>query len=47
MKGVIVDGAADYEALVGMRAPSGRLRGVVTTFERAKRALAEGVPARP
>ena len=47
MLGVIVDGAADYDQLVGMRAPGGRLRGVVTTFERAQRALAEVAPARP
>jgi hypothetical protein len=47
VRGVIVDGAADYDELVGMRAPGGRLRGVVTTFERAQRALAEVAPARP
>ena len=47
MRGVIVDGAADYDQLVGMRAPGGRLRGVVSTFERAQRALAEVAPARP
>ncbi|MEP7343913.1 MAG: hypothetical protein ABI877_01540 [Gemmatimonadaceae bacterium] len=47
MKGVIVDGAADYDELVGMRAPGGRLRGVVTTFERAQRALAEVAASRP
>ncbi len=47
VKGVIVDGAADYDGLAGMRAPGGRLRGVVTTFERAQRALAEVAPVRP
>lgn len=41
MQGVVVDGAGDYDELVGLRAPGGRLRDVVTTFERAQRALAE------
>jgi hypothetical protein len=47
MRGVIVDGAGDYDELLGMRAPGGRLREIVSTFERAQRALAEAAPARP
>lgn len=47
VRGVVVDAAADYRTLVGMRAPSGRLRTVATTFERAQRALAEAASVRP
>lgn len=43
---VIVDGAGDYEALVGLRDPGGRLRPVVTSVARAREALAETVEER-
>ena len=43
---VIVDGAGDYETLVGMRAPGGRLRSVVASVARARRALAETAEGR-
>ncbi len=47
MRGLIVDGAGDYDELVGMRAPGGRLRDIVTTFERAERVLAEAASGQP
>jgi hypothetical protein len=47
VQGVIVDGAADYDTLIGMRSPDGRLRNVVATFDRARRSLAEASSVRP
>jgi hypothetical protein len=41
IKGLIVDGAADYDRMMGLRAPGGRLRPVATTVARAIDALAE------
>ncbi len=41
VKAVIIDGAGDYESLVGMRAPGGRLRPVVAVVDRARRAIEE------
>ncbi|MEO6444872.1 MAG: hypothetical protein ABIZ91_11890 [Gemmatimonadaceae bacterium] len=46
VRGVIVDGAGDYETLVGLRAPSGRLRPAVAMVDRVRRALAEAAEAR-
>lgn len=43
---VIVDGAGDYEALVGLRDPGGRLRPVVASVARAREALAESSEGR-
>ncbi len=43
---VIVDGAGDYESLVGLRDPGGRLRPTVFTVERARRALDETAEGR-
>jgi hypothetical protein len=39
--GAIVEGAGDYDALNGLRAPGGRLRPATFAVERARRALAE------
>lgn len=47
VQGLVVDGAGDYDVLLGLRAPGGRLRPVVATIERARRALAEAVVIRP
>jgi len=41
VKALIIDGAGDYEALVGLRAPGGRLRPVTAAVDRARRALEE------
>ena len=41
VKALIIDGAGDYESLVGLRAPGGRLRPVVAAIDRARRALEE------
>ncbi|MEO7963893.1 MAG: hypothetical protein ABIT38_08295, partial [Gemmatimonadaceae bacterium] len=41
VKALIIDGAGDYESLVGLRAPGGRLRPVVAVVDRARRALEE------
>lgn len=38
---VVLDGAADYDAVVGLRAPGGRLRPVVANVGRARRLLEE------
>ncbi|MEP7382746.1 MAG: hypothetical protein ABI910_13740, partial [Gemmatimonadota bacterium] len=43
---VIVDGAGDYEALVGLRDPGGRLRPVVGSVARARRAVDETAEGR-
>lgn len=43
---VIVDGAGDYESLVGLRDPGGRLRPVVVSVARAREALAETAEGR-
>lgn len=43
---VIVDGAGDYESLVGLRDPGGRLRPVVASVARAREALAETAESR-
>jgi hypothetical protein len=42
---LIVDGAGDYETLVGLRAPGGRLRSTVPMLDRARRALEEAARA--
>jgi hypothetical protein len=41
VRALIVNGAGDYDTLVGLRAPSGRLRPVVASIDRARRALEE------
>lgn len=41
VRGFIVDGAGDYEAITGLRAPGGRLRSAVDMLARARRALWE------
>ena len=41
VKGVIVDGAGDYERMTGLRAPGGRLRRAVLAVGRALRGLRE------
>jgi hypothetical protein len=41
--GVIVDGAGDYDALTGLRAPGGRLRPALGMLVRATRTLSESV----
>ena len=41
VRAVIVDGAGDYDTVVGLRAPGGRLRPAATTVARARAALAE------
>ena len=46
VRAVIVDGAGDYNELVGLRAPGGRLRLVVASVNRARRALDEATNAR-
>lgn len=46
VRAVIVDGAGDYEAVVGLRAPGGRLRPAATTVARARAALAETTEGR-
>lgn len=43
---VIVDGAGDYESLVGLRDPGGRMRPVVAAVARARRALDETAEGR-
>lgn len=43
---VIVDGAGDYESLVGLRDPGGRLRPVVASIARAREQLAETAEGR-
>lgn len=45
IQGVVVDGAGDYDALLGMRAPDGRLRSAVATIGQARRSLAEASSA--
>jgi hypothetical protein len=45
VQALIVDGAADNEDLVGLRAPGGRLRPTVATIDRARRALEEAARA--
>lgn len=47
MEGVVIDGAADYDALVGLRAPNGRLRSAVATIGRVQQSLAEATAVRP
>lgn len=47
LEGVVIDGAADYDAIFGLRAPDGRLRSVVATLDRAQRSLAEAAAVRP
>lgn len=46
LRAVIVDGAGDYDELIGLRAPGGRLRQVVASVDRARRALDEARDAR-
>lgn len=41
IEAIVVDGAGDYERLVGLRAPGGRWRPAVTSLVRARRTLAE------
>lgn len=41
VRGLIVDGAGDYDEMTGLRAPGGRLRPAVVTLRRAIQALAE------
>jgi hypothetical protein len=41
VRALIVNGAGDYDTLVGLRAPGGRLRPVVASIDRARRALEE------
>jgi len=41
VQGFIIDGAGDYDALTGLRAPGGRLRPALAMLARAKRMLAE------
>ncbi len=41
IKGVVIDGAGDYDALRGLRAPGGRLRSSVGAILRAHRGLRE------
>ena len=43
---VIVDGAGDYEALVGLRDPGGRMRPVVSSVARARQAVDETAEGR-
>lgn len=43
---VIVEGAGDYDALVGLRDPGGRLRPVVASVARAREVLAETTEGR-
>lgn len=43
---VIVDGSGDYESMVGLRDPGGRLRPVVTRIAMARQALDESVEGR-
>ncbi len=45
IRAVIVNGAGDYEAAVGLRDPGGRLRPVARTVARARRALDETAEA--
>lgn len=46
VRAVIVDGAGDYDMVVGLRAPGGRLRPAATTVARARAALAETTEGR-
>jgi hypothetical protein len=41
VKGIIVDGAGDYDVVTGLRAPGGRVRPALATIERALAAMAE------
>lgn len=41
VKALVIDGAGDYESIVGLRAPGGRLRPVVAVVDRARKALEE------
>ncbi len=47
IQGVVIDGAADYDAIFGLRAPDGHLRSVVATLDRAQRSLAEVATVKP
>ncbi|HEX4935639.1 MAG TPA: hypothetical protein VFV33_20805, partial [Gemmatimonadaceae bacterium] len=46
VRAVIIDGAGDYDALDGLRAPGGRLRPAATAVARAGEALAESQEGR-
>jgi hypothetical protein len=41
VRGIIIDGAGDYDRITGLRAPGGRLRPALATLQRAIEALAE------
>lgn len=46
VRAVVVDGSGDYDELVGLRTPGGRLRQVVATVIQARRALEEAADSR-
>ncbi|MCC6770483.1 MAG: hypothetical protein IT360_04660 [Gemmatimonadaceae bacterium] len=46
VRGVVIEGASDYEASVGLRDPGGRLRPVVATVTRARAAIDETAEGR-